>query len=159
MEKEKRSDFIFKMNSDFDKKTSSFALSFTNANDGLQELIFDQSDQSVFKWPFLSPTDSYKSTLNKYTNYISDGRGGWGHETNSKKNMNYIFRTRTKVDVNGKIISANYGRITGEFNFDIYKDRRNIRFLYHFNPDNKSRSLEFNGENHFKDRDEQGRKR
>jgi hypothetical protein len=58
-------------------------------------------------------------------------------------NVRYIFRVRTKLDKDGNIIGANYGKIGGEFEFD---PKGAIFFGYYFNPDG-TRNLEEDKEN------------
>ncbi|MGL4854290.1 MAG: hypothetical protein ACRC37_03435, partial [Lentisphaeria bacterium] len=135
-------------------------IKFANPLDGIQEYLFDPNDQSVFKWPYLAPENGYESELNRFITYISDGSKGWYNKTDYMKNRNYLFRIRTQLDGNGKIISANYGYITEDFRFSIFEDKfRTIQFKYHFNPDSDSRSLEFNEKNLFPGYDAQGFKR
>ena len=58
-----------------------------------------------------------------------------GHKfTNSaSRNANYYFRVRTELDEEGNIISANYGKIYGDFMY----------FTYYFNPTPNDRNIEF----------------
>ena len=62
------------------------------------------------------------------------------------ENRKWIFRTRTVLDDNGKIIAANYGWTTTEIG--VWPEPNSeaklfgIRFTYYYNPDPHSRSLE-----------------
>ncbi len=59
------------------------------------------------------------------------------------ENRSWMFRTRTKKDEKGKVISANYGWIRGDFNIIPTLDHSGqILFEYYYNPDPHSCSLE-----------------
>jgi len=60
----------------------------------------------------------------------------------SDETRRWIYRIRTKVDENGKIISANYGWMTKDFSFGNPNGVGVIVLNYYYNPDPKSRSLE-----------------
>ena len=68
-----------------------------------------------------------------------------------KKDDYLIFRTRTKVDENGNLIEARYGKIYGpiEFNFVLNPIgeimQKSIQMSYHFNPNVNDTNLECNG--------------
>ncbi|NTV15675.1 MAG: hypothetical protein HGA96_17390 [Desulfobulbaceae bacterium] len=117
----------------------SIDLAFANGPNGIQEYFFDGKDQSLYRWPFTAPIDGYKPTLHKE---LSKQIPGKGISTNAKKEVNYLFRVRSKVDAKGNLISANYGKINGEIGFDAGNDG-GCRLLlnYVFNTDG-SRNLE-----------------
>ena len=48
-------------------------------------------------------------------------------------NRNFYFRVRTKLDENGNVVSARYGKIYGDL----------AQFTYYFNPTPNSRNIEF----------------
>lgn len=132
------SDFVIKFNADFksiSEYTCGFTLSFSNDLDGIKEFEFDSKDQSYYKWPFAAPVDGYLKNLSRIKSDSPDK----GYATDLKKGAQYIFRVRTKVDKNGKIISANYGKIPREFDFDPFGV---IGFPYYLNPDGTT-NLEF----------------
>lgn len=68
-----------------------------------------------------------------------------------KKDDYLIFRTRTRVDENGNLIEARYGKIYGpiEFNFLLNSSgeimQKSIQMSYHFNPNVNDTNLECNG--------------
>ena len=144
------SDFIFKAS--FDMKSSFEAssladITFNNTFDGCQ--FWENSvTQSTFIWPYLAPLKKYNSEINIFKKF-KDGK--YEHTDGIASR---IFRVRTKIDSFGNIIAANYGILNGNIELDY---RGKIRFSYHFNPDNKSRSLEYSGKNLFKARDQSGR--
>jgi len=113
---------------------SKLTITFPNEKDGIQEYYFDNNDQSYYKWPFEAPEEGY---LRKIEKFKSD-RPNEGIKTNAKKNVNYIFRVRTKTDKDGNIIEAKYGKIGGDFKVG----RKPLFGIgYYFNPDG-TRNLE-----------------
>jgi len=135
------SDFIFTFHAvdrAYTDYECSFTLTFSNEADGLQEYFFDSKEQSYYKWPFEAHESGYENKIYKEKS-IAPGKG---YKSNEKKNVNYLFRVRTKIDKDGKIVDAKYGKIEGEFGFDVIG---NVRFLYYFNPDG-TRNLEEDSE-------------
>ena len=131
------SDFIFSMHSAERAYTDyecNFSLTFSNEFDGIQEYFFDSNNQSNYKWPFLAPESGYVTTLFKEKSM----QPGKGYTSNEIENVHYIFRVRTKTDNDGKIVSALYGKIVKEFEFD---PKGAIFFGYYLNPDG-TRNLE-----------------
>jgi hypothetical protein len=64
--------------------------------------------------------------------------------------MNYFFRVRTVRDQSGKIISAHYGKIYGDFFFGCSASY--IDYTYYLNPTPNDRNVEFKpGSNLFTD--------
>lgn len=68
-----------------------------------------------------------------------------------RKDDYLIFRTRTKVDENGNLLEARYGKIYGPVEFHLFKDEndcvtvKQIRMRYHLNPTANDTNLECNG--------------
>jgi hypothetical protein len=131
-----KSDFLFAAH--FSKPTtdeSDFTLtvSFPNHGDGIQDYIspthYLGSQGSALRSNEEAPTNNYQ------LNWIQTDNRGPGHpvETNRDLNRNYYFRVRTKVDDNGNIVSAHYGKIYGDF----------MTFTYYLNPTPNSRNVEF----------------
>ena len=130
-------DFVFVFNlhkRGFLDYETGFELTFSNAMDGIQEYYFDDTIQSHYKWPFLAPNDGYLKRLQRQVSSKPDKI----ISSNFKKQVNYIFRVRSKTDKNGKIIEAKYGKIVKEF--DLVRDGV-VRFRYMYNPDG-TRNLE-----------------
>ena len=131
--------FIFKVrflkNDDWDV---SYKLTFTNEKDGIQEYI-NPNDYGVYRWPYEAPEDGYRK---EFSAFAANYREGWGskHKSSFNKERKFIFRVRTQTDEKGNIIKANYGKLSGDPQFDYGY----IKFTYYFNPTG-SRSLEFGG--------------
>lgn len=64
--------------------------------------------------------------------------------TGDRRDDNYIFRTRSRIDQGGNIITANYGKIHNGFSlYGVVINKPGINFTYYFNPNPNSKSLEF----------------
>lgn len=131
------SDFVFTFHANdraYSDYECNFTLTFSNEHDGIQEYFFDSKNQSLYKWPFEAPESGYVCKLSKEKSMIP----GRGYKSNEKNNVHYLFRIRTKVDKDGKIIGGLYGKIEKEFEFD---PKGAIFFGYYLNPDG-TRNLE-----------------
>ncbi|HEV7927007.1 MAG TPA: HEAT repeat domain-containing protein [Verrucomicrobiae bacterium] len=109
------------------------SLSFPNAGDGIKE--FDSSGPSGsggsdLRSPQEAPQDGYQPQLIKLR---SSHPGQPGTNTYDSVHKNYFLRVQTSLDENGKVKSALYGKIYGDF------DEAFWTFL---NPETNSRSLE-----------------
>ena len=121
-------------NRDYDCKLE---ITFTNEKDGIQEFFFDEQEQSSYKWPFIAPVNGYIDKLSKEIYTASRQL-----VSNVKDEVNYLFRVRTKIDKDGNIVAARYGKIFGDFEIS---QSGKINFTYYFNPDG-TRNLEFDPE-------------
>jgi hypothetical protein len=120
-------------------------ISFPNPGDGIQEFdspqyvnkgVSEGNGWSELLSPPLAPMNGYQSELVKLSrwNYHKlPNEYGYDHVRN-----NYFFRVSTVTDGGGRIISAEYGKIYGDF------DEALITYL---NPDPHSRELEYNMRN------------
>jgi len=139
--KGKVSDFVFTVTLVLTpKKGAQYKLTFANPNDGIQEYESSKEIHSYFKWPYLAPLSKYKTSLERFAYYMFPNPRI--PSTNLKKNVNYIFRVRSKVDKKGNLISAYYGYIKGEI--QIEKENA-FYFEYWLNTNSTSRSLEWIG--------------
>lgn len=60
-----------------------------------------------------------------------------------KEDFNYFFRVRTR-NIDGKIVSTNYGKIDRDIKFDIINsDTALLFFTYYLNPRSNDRNMEF----------------
>jgi hypothetical protein len=127
---------------------SQLAIHFSNEGDGIQLVAGDTS--SALRLPRLAPADGYLPSFNEQAG-IDQGTNlikGMPPETFIKghtdynKDANYFFRVRTKKDAGGKIASALYGKIYGDFGENIGHGQ--INFTYYLNPEPNSRNMEFN---------------
>ncbi|MDO6762037.1 hypothetical protein [Agarivorans sp. 1_MG-2023] len=119
-------------------------ISFSKPEDGLIKLT-KNSTASEYHFPYLAPQKvyqnaitlkSFRSDSEKLTNYDQFALG-------------YVFRVNTKLNSEGEIISANYGKIAGELLGSAYVDTAKgnnegfVQFTYYYNPTPNDRSLEF----------------
>ncbi len=137
----KVSDFIFTLTPVTEPKQGiEYSLTFENPMDGIQEYIPPEELRSEYIFPYLAPTNGYAASLNKYRLlYYPVDPNCPANNLKDNAEINYIFRVRTKVDDESRIVSANYGRIKGEVTLS---DTPLIDLQYWFNPEPNSRSLE-----------------
>jgi hypothetical protein len=103
---------------------------------GPQEGILEEAEQyhiySDLRLPHLAPESGYEPTR-RYEGSTYKGRP-------EAKQLGFFLRTRVKLDEKGKIVSANYAKIYGDFFLDA---RGTLYFYYYFNPTPNDRNLEF----------------
>ena len=123
------------------KGRTTLKVTVSNDGDGFIPYPVPKEDRNGGPWlPYLAPEDGY---------------GPWeSWEERPKEfrtaDMNYFFRVRTIKDETGKIISANYGKIYGDFRITMLGNA--ISFTYYFNPTPNDRNVEFRpGANLFTD--------
>jgi 5-hydroxyisourate hydrolase-like protein (transthyretin family) len=114
-------------------------ISFSNQGDGLIPYPVPEKDRDRGPWmPYEAPEDGY-GPIEPKINIENEGRDH--DKLNFVKDMNYFFRVRTIKDQTGKIISAHYGKIHGDFIFGSWGDY--IDYTYYFNPTPNDRNVEF----------------
>jgi hypothetical protein len=141
--KGEQSDIVFETNrrwvnrQDFD---SILKIAFLNSGNGL--LVVPSSSaqgSSGPRMPATSPLDGYVPELQRELS--NTPANGW---KDNSKSQNYYFRVRTVLDENGKIKSALYGKIYGDFALDPINSKTTwIIFTYYFNPTLNDRNVEF----------------
>ena len=105
-------------------------ISFPKAGDGIQGFTVPVSENgSKLRSPHEVPIDGYRSQLIRQN--IS--HPGQAIVYDYKESRNYFFRVRTVLDEKGKVKSALYGKIYGDF----------MRFSYYLNPTPNDRNVEF----------------
>jgi hypothetical protein len=87
---------------------------------------------SRLKLPHSAPVEGYvptwRYTANSYT------------PRTARENVGFFLRTRVRLDANGKIVSANYAKVVGDF---YLVPQGSLMFSYYFNPVPNDRNLEF----------------
>ena len=142
--------------SDLTVNYDGYAKSMTDYKDEMT-LIFEKSSNGLLEYDnelyfYLAPLKNYhnlKSSLISTLDKDSEG-GGFKVVKNYNSDQNYLFRVRTIENNNGDILSANYGYIS-----NLACSDRDLIINYRFNPNNKSRSLEWNEVNLFDDKKKQ----
>jgi len=114
-----------------------FNLRFSNDGDGIVLLpVVKRRGGSTLQMDRQAPVSGYETSLVKRI-YQSINQPPY---SDVQEGQNYFFRVRTKKDDKGKIISALYGKIQGDFSdFDYGK----LTFTYYLNPTPNDRNVEF----------------
>jgi hypothetical protein len=115
---------------------------------GIQAYDYQAADlNSVLKMPYEAPTNGYTPSWTWHNSRTTENKPFATSKfvDESYPNRGFIFRVRTVLDAQGKVVQANYGKIHGPFIFDPRGDtgRCYISFNYYFNPESNSRNLEF----------------
>lgn len=113
-------------------------MSFSSAQDGVQVFVIDGN--SKFISMYAAPEEGYVPTLvlerertrDKIIKSQEIGEGQY-----------LVFRVRTVKDKDGKLISANYGKIYGPIDYGRMGEKHRLMFSYFFNPTANDRNLEF----------------
>lgn len=127
-------DIIFKLevyeraNNDYDYLIT---VSFPNEQDGIAQFPTTPSlFGSDLRSPYAAPN---KGLSDKWIQWRSRRPGSGEYSNYSPEMHGYFFRVRTVSDASGNIVSANYGKIYGDF----------MNFTYYLNPTPNDRNIEF----------------
>lgn len=114
------------------KWSGELEVSFPGDKEGLIEEQARFLRYSRLKLPHLAPAEGYVPLL-RYTgnNYAP---------STTRAEVGFFLRTRVMLDRDGKIISANYTKVVGDFAF---RGGVGVSFTYYFNPTANDRNLEF----------------
>lgn len=88
-----------------------------------------------------APAEGYVNNLTRWRGWFG---GGDGIKSDYDKSRCHAFRIRTVYDKDGKVKSAYYGKIYGDFNV---VDFEGVSFLYYLNPVPNDRNLEWDTKN------------
>lgn len=127
-------DIIFRMDvneikaNDF---TSILTVTFPNKGDGMVafEAPIEQEQISQFRSAYQAPDKGYIKSL--IHNWVR--KPNKPDVNTRKRTRNYYIRVRTKLDINGNVMSANYGKIYGDF----------MNFTHYLNPTPNDKNIEF----------------
>lgn len=140
--KGEQSDFLFKFDSkpepkapprEFPPYDVTWTVNFQNDGDGIQTAA---ALPHGFRVARQAPADGYEPELVKHS-YKELGQPA---HVDFNNGQNYFFRVRTKKDAQGNIVSALYGKISGDFRGGIGGV---FSFTYYLNPESNSRNMEF----------------
>ena len=103
-------------------------ITFPGKEDGL--IVFDRDPWkgSELRSDHEAPEQGYQPAVTLVQTVIENKM-----TDDARRDRNYYFRVRSKLDEDGNIISANYGKIYGDF----------MSFIYYFNPTPNDRNVEF----------------
>ena len=127
----------------YSKTLFDVTLTVHGSNDGdgfhlVPMLPIGHGPASGLRMPREAPVDGYEPTITKRAyNSVAEPL-----HTDVRDDANYFFRVRTEKDEDGKIVSALYGKITGDFRFEPHV-RKKVSFTYYINPTPNDRNLEF----------------
>ncbi len=113
-------------------------VSFSNDGDGIQSVFAPPQVHSGLRLPRQAPADGYEPVLTK-RKYKERGQA---EQSDFRDDQNYFFRVRTKKDAQGNIVSALYGKISGDFLVSGRGDGK-LTFTYYLNPEPNSLNMEF----------------
>ncbi len=150
------SDFTFRVEGDWESIESyrlKLVVEFPHPKDGVVEFMTPQRrgkrEPQMFGSRLISsyhaPEEGYRGRLVRITGKPEQKQDA-RHQVDFHRN--YYFRCRTKTDDQGNIISANYGKIYGDFNFDAAREEWGYRatllmMTTYFNPTPNDRNVEF----------------
>ena len=110
----------------------------SNEGDGfLAYPVAEKDRHRGLRLPHEAPVEGYEASVTRFNIRPPNKRS----ETNIDEDMNYFIRVRTEMDENGKIISALYGKVHGDFSVD--GAGFGISFAYYLNPTPNDRNVEF----------------
>ena len=119
---------------------ASLTVTFANEGDGIQPTIAAPHVGSEFRLPRYAPEEGYEPKLVKSTSRAAVNQM---IIPATKEDLNYFFRVRT-VKKDKKIVSAYYGKIDRDIDFDIINSDTALLFLtYYLNPTPLDRNMEF----------------
>ncbi len=116
----------------YGKYDGELEISFPGEKEGLVEEKERFLPYSKLTMPHEAPKEGYVPTWRYTANTYSF--------PTTRENVGFFLRTRVKLDKDGKIISTNYAKVTGDFQFDA---RGVLGLTYYFNPVPNDRNLEF----------------
>lgn len=133
-------DLIFNGHFNYEKAfyhDSKLTIEFSNELDGLTPFKIEERNHRWQRTPESDLVSEYTAPESGYINRweFESRRNGVDKPAMSNyiKENNYYFRVRTKVDDDGNIESAYYGKIYGEF----------PNIIHYFNPNENDRNIEF----------------
>jgi HEAT repeats len=117
---------------------NTLTVGFPNLGDGIQEFdVPSDLGDSDLRSPYEAPKDGYQSQLIKLQSWHKNRPGT---NTYDHLHKNYFLRVQTLLDENGKVKSAQYGKIYGDFE---------SLFWTLLNPEVNSRNIESDPKRNF----------
>lgn len=119
-------------------------LRFSNEGDGLLDHEVANPDLPGLRMPYFAPDEGYLATKTWQESRHTSANGDVKVISSASRRMNYFIRVRTVRDKEGKIISALYGKIHGDFRWFIgaRAPKSGLAFTYYLNPDG-TRNIEY----------------
>jgi hypothetical protein len=122
---------------------STFTIAVSGRYDGFVSIpTGDVIQNSGCVFPRYAPEGGYTETKLVLKTIVQPGQVD--KHTCSLLSQNLFFRVRTKVDENGRIQEANYGKLVGPIECGLHDTKTGkLRLTYYLNPDVNDRNLEF----------------
>jgi len=127
----KRADIFFSATGSIEKSDLALTWSFPNKGDGIIVYPYDGGVRSELRSPTQAPQEGYLPEI------TVDAEGRQKGQSGDARPLSFAFRVRTVLDDEGKVVTANYGKIYPE----AYKA------VFYFNPTPNSRTLEYDPRN------------
>jgi hypothetical protein len=128
--------------------TNRLEVTFSNPSDGLIRTNIHWRNDYTLRLPPLAPKTGYSNRWELFLHESRDPKSGvLSTQSNWSQDDNYYFRVRSKLDENGRILSALYGKIYRGIHYDQGDpdELPGVMFHYYLNPDG-TRNLESKGE-------------
>jgi len=145
--KGQEADFIFlaqrevKSDREYD---GSLTVRFAREGDGLLPWENHRPEATGLRMPYQAPEEGYLSEITWRENRGKNAAGDEMVFSSVSKTMNYFIRVRTKHDAQGRLASAQYGKIHGDIRWFIgtQASKSGLAFTYYLNPDG-TRNVEY----------------
>lgn len=121
-----------------------FTIDFPNEGDGIQMVESDWKHGSELKLPHHAPTGNYQPKM--VFDYKKESGKNWDrNKYTTNDNHYYFFRVRSKLNDDGELESAVYGKTKGPLKAINFAPGRtvNLHFSYYLNPEENDTNLEF----------------
>lgn len=149
----KKSDLILNFDGHYEnaRKYASFAkmnLRFSNIHDGLIPIMELIGKESLLKFPREAPGGEYP--MKELEVFLQQSETTRPIRIPTPEPNGYFIRIRTEVDSEGKVVSANYGKITTPLRLNPPGvDRKSVSFSFssYLNPTPNGRNLEYDQHN------------
>jgi len=114
-------------------------LSFPHPGDGIQRAELSEAGWSELVGPHEAPEAGYLPEW-KFQTWENEEDAQAG---NVKPKQVYVFRVRTVLDKDGKVVSARYGKIPEQMNASLFHMRPGVILKYYLNGTDNDRGLEW----------------
>ncbi len=137
-----KADLVFTLEKKEDNvlgNSATLRISFSNPNDGLIPLYELSGAESELKLPRIAPVEGYEAERKFTTDWSATRLPAAPIRTAA----GYLYRVRTVLDEKGQMKNSWYGKIDGEFGWDVSNfPTAQVTFTYYLNPDSTP-NLEF----------------
>jgi hypothetical protein len=118
-------------------------LTFSNPNDGILPVFAAAEGGSILWSPGYAPVSGYLAKAEFSSHPHNDGI----HPGLSFERRTWVFRVRTQMDAQGKVVSGMYGKIQGAPEVIFFSSGPAFRMTYYVNGESNQRGLEWDRKN------------